>query len=85
MIAANRIGLESVEPCEENGGQRSALQFYGTSFMATQTGAVAEQADRESECILMHSYDLDAIAQHRLDWGIYRDRRPHCYTKITEE
>ena len=29
VIAANRIGEETVEPCEENGGQRSALVFYG--------------------------------------------------------
>ena len=27
VIAANRIGEETVEPCEENGGQRSALVF----------------------------------------------------------
>lgn len=85
VIAANRIGLETVEPCEENGMQSSALRFYGTSFMTTQTGAIAEQAGRDTETVLTHSYDLDAIAQHRLDWGLYRDRRPHCYGKITEE
>lgn len=27
VVAANRIGEETVEPCEENGGQRSALVF----------------------------------------------------------
>lgn len=27
VVAANRIGEEAVEPCEENGGQRSALVF----------------------------------------------------------
>ncbi len=85
VIAANRIGLETVEPCEANGMQSSSLLFYGTSFMTTQTGAIAEQAGRDTETVLTHSYDLDEIAQHRLDWGLYRDRRPHCYGKITEE
>ena len=33
VIAANRIGTESVEPCAENGGQRSSLKFYGSSFI----------------------------------------------------
>ncbi len=31
VAAANRIGTEYVEPSEENGGQKSALCFYGTS------------------------------------------------------
>lgn len=85
VIAANRVGLETVEPCAENGMQSSSLRFYGTSFMTTQTGAIAEQAGRGEETVLLHTYDLDEIAQHRLDWGIYRDRRPRCYGKITEE
>ena len=32
VIAANRIGLETVEPCVENGNQSSSLNFYGSSF-----------------------------------------------------
>ena len=38
VIAANRIGTETVEPCEGNGGQTSALNFYGSSFIADETG-----------------------------------------------
>ena len=29
VIAANRIGREEVESCDENGGQKSAVEFYG--------------------------------------------------------
>ena len=83
VIAANRVGLETVVPCAENGMQESALRFYGSSFLTTETGAVAVQADRTSETVLMQTYDLDAIAQGKLDWGLFRDRRPHCYTPIT--
>lgn len=83
VIAANRIGEEHVTPCTENGGQSSALRFYGTSFLTTETGAVAAQASRDKEEILLQTYDLDAIAQAKLDWGLFRDRLPDMYTAIT--
>ena len=40
VIAANRIGEETVEPCPENGMQKSALNFYGSSFITDNTGAL---------------------------------------------
>ncbi len=85
VIAANRIGTETVTPCPENGGQSSALCFYGSSFLTTETGAIAASAGRDEETVLTVRYDLDDIAQQRLDWGIYRDRRPHCYGAITAD
>ena len=84
VIAANRIGIERVTPCPENGMQESALCFYGSSFLTTETGAIAAQAPRDAEAIVLHTYDLDEIAQAKLDWGLFRDRRPHCYGAITE-
>ena len=83
VIAANRIGLERVTPCAENGMQESALRFYGSSFLTTETGAIAAQASRDTEAVLLQTYDLDAIMQAKLDWGLFRDRRPDCYTDIT--
>ncbi|HBI84955.1 MAG TPA: N-carbamoylputrescine amidase [Ruminococcus sp.] len=83
VIAANRIGLERVTPCAENGMQESALRFYGSSFLTTETGAIAVQASRDTEAVLLQTYDLDAIMQAKLDWGLFRDRRPNCYTDIT--
>ena len=65
--------------------QESALRFYGSSFITTETGAIAAQASRDAEAIVMHSFDLDEIAQAKLDWGLFRDRRPHCYGAITTE
>ena len=84
VIAANRFGVESVEPCEENGGQKSALNFYGSSFLTDETGGVVADAPRDSECILTAVYDLDDIAEKRLSWGVFRDRRPDRYTAITK-
>lgn len=82
VIAANRIGKESVSPCEENGGQSSALQFYGSSFLTDETGELVAAASRDKEEILMAEYDLDELMAKRLEWGLFRDRRPEYYGLI---
>ena len=74
VIAANRIGKEVVEPDTENGGQKSALTFYGSSFLTDETGELKKTASRE--------YDLDELAAKRLEWGLFRDRRPEMYRII---
>ena len=82
VVAANRIGREDVMPCEENGGQSSSLVFYGSSFITDETGAILQSADRDSEMVLVEEFDLDDIAAKRLEWGLFRDRRPECYSLI---
>lgn len=84
VIAANRIGTETVEPCEENGGQKSALSFYGSSFMTDETGALLKNAGRDAEELLVQEYDLAALAAKRLEWGLFRDRRPECYRALAD-
>lgn len=83
VIAANRIGTETVEPCEANQNQQSELTFYGTSFITDQTGAVLKQAGRTEDTVLLHIFDLDAIQKDRLEWGLFRDRRPEQYGAIS--
>ena len=83
VIAANRYGTESVSPTEENGGQASALKFYGSSFITDEVGEVLTQADREGDCVIMQSFDLETIRKARLEWGLFRDRRPECYGIIS--
>ena len=83
VIAANRYGTESVSPTEENGGQASALKFYGSSFITDEVGEVLTQADREGDCVIMQSFDLEKIRKARLEWGLFRDRRPECYGIIS--
>lgn len=84
VVAANRIGLEEVKPCEANNNQSSALNFYGSSFITDGTGAILASASRDQEEILLQEFDLAALAQDRLSWGLFRDRRPECYKKIAE-
>lgn len=83
VIAANRIGEEIVEPCEENGGQKSALIFYGSSFLTDETGELIHTASRDQEEILMTEYDRTELMTKRLEWGLFRDRRPEYYGAIT--
>lgn len=83
VIAANRIGMEAVLPCPENGGQRSELCFYGSSFLTDETGALLQCAPRDAEAVLLQTYDLDALLESRSSWGLFRDRRPEYYGAIT--
>lgn len=71
VIASNRIGTEAEKDSE--------MTFYGSSFIADETGALVAQADRESETVLTASFDLDAIGEKRREWGVFRDRRPEMY------
>ena len=84
VVAANRIGVETVEPCKENAGQSSSLDFYGCSFIADATGDIIASAKQE-ETILYGEFDLDALKEDRLSWGLFRDRRPETYIVMTKK
>ncbi|MFN7012315.1 MAG: N-carbamoylputrescine amidase, partial [Allorhizobium sp.] len=75
VIASNRIGTEP-------GRKGTELTFYGSSFIADQTGNKVAEADRTSEAILTATFDLDGIARQRSNWGLFRDRRPELYTPL---
>lgn len=85
VIAANRVGKEDVAPCGENGGQKSSLVFYGSSFITDETGDISVCAGRENDEIITAEFDLSKIDEKRLSWGIFRDRRPDRYTTICKK
>lgn len=74
VIASNRIGTETEGD--------SFMTFYGSSFITDETGALAAEADRESETVLTATFDLDAIARKRREWGVFRDRRTEMYETL---
>ena len=74
VVASNRIG-------EETSGDLS-LQFYGSSFIANHVGEMVCEADRESEAVVTHTFDLAEIAEYRREWGVFRDRRPDLYKPL---
>lgn len=75
VIASNRIGTEV---------DGSQMNFYGTSFITDHFGEILNQADRETESVILATVDLDQAAFERRTWGIYRDRRPEHYQPIME-
>ena len=83
VAAANRVGMEWVEPCKENGGQKSSLLFYGSSFITDNCGAMQASMGREEEGFITAAFDLDQLMEDRLSWGLFRDRRPEMYGKIS--
>ena len=67
VVAANRVGVED--------GQ----SFYGSSFIADPRGDKVAELDRSQSGVVLHRFDLDAIARTRASWGFFRDRRPELY------
>ena len=43
----------------------------------------ASDAGRTEDTVLLHAFDLDAIQKDRLEWGLFRDRRPEQYGAIS--
>lgn len=75
VAASNRVGTEK--------GESGSIAFYGGSFIADQFGErVAEAGEDEGE-ILIHAFDLDAVAETRRRWGLYRTRRTDLYGALT--
>ena len=75
VIASNRIGTEP-------GKAGTEITFYGSSFIASQTGEKLAEANRSSETVLTATFDLDGIARQRQAWGLFRDRRPELYSPL---
>lgn len=74
VVASNRIGSETIED--------STINFYGSSFITNATGEKIAEASRDEQTILIAQLDLDALMVQRLEWGIFRDRRPDLYAPI---
>lgn len=75
VIASNRIGQERDD--------ESCITFYGSSFIAGPQGNKLAEAGRTDEAVLVAEFDLDQLETQRLEWGIFRDRRPDLYKIIS--
>lgn len=74
VIASNRIGSETIE--------NSEITFYGSSFITDATGTKIAEAGRSEEAVLVAELDLDKAEAQRIEWGVFRDRRPDLYQVI---
>lgn len=75
VVASNRVGTETEE--------ESRITFYGSSFIAGPQGNKVAEAGRTEETVLLAEFDLEQIERQRLEWGIFRDRRPELYQALT--
>jgi N-carbamoylputrescine amidase len=75
VVASNRIGVETDDEFK--------ITFYGSSFIAGPQGNKIAEAGRTEETVLVAEFDLDQLEVQRLEWGIFRDRRPDLYKVIT--
>lgn len=74
VVASNRVGVEEDED--------SSITFYGSSFIAGPQGNKVAEANRTEETVLVAEFDLDRLETQRIEWGIFRDRRPDLYRVI---
>jgi len=77
LVAANRFGLE-----QSQRDPSLTLRFYGSSFIADASGAMAAEAPIEGETVISARFDLDELNAARHNWFVFRDRRPDLYAPI---
>jgi len=75
VVASNRVGVEEDED--------SSITFYGSSFIAGPQGNKVVEAGRSEETVIVAEFDLEQLEKQRLEWGIFRDRRPDLYRIIS--
>lgn len=74
VIASNRVGVEVEEGSE--------IKFYGSSFITGPRGQKLVEANRTEETVLLAEFNLEQLEKERIEWGIFRDRRPEFYQPI---
>ncbi|HBM99865.1 MAG TPA: N-carbamoylputrescine amidase [Firmicutes bacterium] len=74
VLASNRVGVEEAK--------NSSMKFFGSSFIADQHGDFVTEMNREEEGIRVAEFDLNKIADERVSWGVFRDRRTDLYSPI---
>jgi N-carbamoylputrescine amidase len=72
VLVSNRVGTEHAP-------RGWSDTFYGRSFISDQFGEKVQEMDRTEEGFRLQHFDLDAIAETRRMWGVFRDRRPELY------
>jgi predicted amidohydrolase len=71
VVAANRVGREGVR------------QHLGRSMIVDPRGMKIAEASSETEELLVHEIDIDAVAAVRKKFPWWRDRRPELYGPIS--
>ena len=70
VCAINRIGVEG------------DLHFWGSSFIVDPGGQIIQQADEDSEAVLVADLDVKRMEEVRRMWPFFRDRRIDAYDDL---
>lgn len=71
VAAVNRVGNEG------------EFRYWGSSFVADPSGAVAYRASQKHEEIVIEDCDLALVEKTRREWPFLRDRRIDAYDSLT--
>jgi N-carbamoylputrescine amidase len=77
VLSINRTGFEP------SSGDRSGVQFWGSSFVAGCQGELLAQADTNSETEIIAELDRKRSESVRRNWPFLRDRRIDGYSGLT--
>ncbi|EYD72908.1 N-carbamoylputrescine amidase [Rubellimicrobium mesophilum DSM 19309] len=71
-----------VEPDRRGAAGRARGGLLRLVLVAGPTGEVLARGGRDREEIVLATLDLDACAEMRRGWGLFRDRRPDLYGRL---
>jgi N-carbamoylputrescine amidase len=80
---ANGIFVAAVNRTGHEGPKEGGLDFWGGSFVAEPSGALAAKGSHESEEILVVACDPKMSETARRNWPFLRDRRIDAYDGLT--
>jgi N-carbamoylputrescine amidase len=73
VVAANRVGQEAQQI------------FYGHSFISDQRGNIVVELNDKDRGIVTAEFDFEVVRRQRAAFGLFRDRRPELYGRLTPE
>lgn len=71
VVASNRVGKE--------GDDKTAITFYGSSFICDARGDKLAELSRTEEGVVLGTFDTAQLRRVRASMGFFRDRRPDQY------
>ncbi len=77
LSVANKVGTETLQGVETH--------CYGTSAIIDPTGKAVVTAPADRQAVISHEANLEDVARTRKMLPLFRARRPHLYSLISEE
>ena len=66
-------------------GDEGKTHFFGDSIICDPWGKIIASAEEEENVVVSSVIDLNDVDSARIDSGVFRDRRPELYGRITEQ